>query len=165
VEPVGVFVNESAARIAELVERVGLRHVQLHGEESPEALAEIQRACPQIPLIRAWRMRAARLSDLADYLARCRQLSITISACLIDAHIAGSYGGTGAVVPWDRLRAEFRANQWPPLILAGGLHPGNVAAAIAAVAPWGVDVASGVESSPGVKDLALVERFLTAART
>jgi phosphoribosylanthranilate isomerase len=109
-------------------------------------------------------MGTSGLSELADYLARCRRLGVTLSACLIDAHVVGSYGGTGAVVPWDQLRNDYRVTDWPPLILAGGLHPTNVMAAIEAVAPWGLDVASGVESSPGVKDLALVEQFLAAAR-
>lgn len=162
VEPVGVFVNATVERIAEVVERVGLRRVQLHGDESPAFTGAVRDRCPSIPLIRAWRMGAGGLDDLAAYLDDCRARGVTFSGCLVDAHVSGSYGGTGAVVPWDRLRAEYRRDEWPPLILAGGLHPGNVAKALAAVEPWGVDVASGVESSPGVKDLARVEQFLRA---
>jgi phosphoribosylanthranilate isomerase len=67
-------------------------------------------------------------------------------------------------VPWDVLQEEYRRDIWPPLILAGGLTAENVAGAIRAVNPWGVDVAGGVESSPGVKDLTLAERFLAAVR-
>jgi phosphoribosylanthranilate isomerase len=163
VEPVGVFVNATVDRIAEVVDWVGLRRIQLHGDESPAFARAVHDRCPQAGLIRAWRMGATGLDELAAFLNQCRALGVTISGCLVDAHVAGSYGGTGAVVPWDRLRVEYRRDEWPPLILAGGLHPGNVADAIAAVQPWGVDVASGVESAPGVKDLLRVEQFLSAA--
>jgi phosphoribosylanthranilate isomerase len=165
IETVGVFVNRPVDDVAAIAEQVGLTRVQFHGDELPALLAEFQRRCPAVKLIRAWRMSSAGLADLASYLDECRDLGVTLSACLVDAHMPGSYGGTGAVVPWEPLRAEYQAATWPPLILAGGLHGGNVAAAIRAVQPWGVDVASGVESSPGVKDLTLTEQFLAAART
>ncbi len=74
------------------------------------------------------------------------------------------YGGTGKSLSWDLLRNEYQRAKWPPLILAGGLRPENVGEAIDAVRPWGVDVASGVESSPGIKDVALVARFIEEAR-
>ena len=70
----------------------------------------------------------------------------------------------GQTAPWQVLRDEYRRDAWPPLILAGGLRPENVAEGIAAVQPWGVDVASGTESSPGIKDLERVARFILAAR-
>jgi phosphoribosylanthranilate isomerase len=165
IEAVGVFVNRPVTDVAAIAEQVRLNRVQFHGDEPPALLAEFQRRCPTVKLIRVWRMSPAGLSDLASYLDECRDRGVTLSACLVDAHVPGSYGGTGAVVPWDQLRAEYQAATWPPLILAGGLHPGNVAAAIHAAQPWGVDVASGVESSPGVKNRALTEQFLAAART
>ncbi|MDZ4685212.1 MAG: phosphoribosylanthranilate isomerase [Planctomycetaceae bacterium] len=165
IEAVGVFVNAAVDRVVDVVSKVGLHRMQLHGDEPPEFLAEIQSRCPQMPLIRAWRMSDTGLSDLATYLTRCDELGVTISACLVDGYVAGNYGGTGTVVPWELLRAEYRTATWPPLVLAGGLHPGNVVAAIRTVQPWGVDVASGVESTPGVKDLTLVEQFLSATRS
>jgi phosphoribosylanthranilate isomerase len=84
---------------------------------------------------------------------------------LVDAHVAGQFGGTGKTVPWETLRLEYQRDKWPPLILAGGLVPENIREAIRAAEPWGVDVAGGVESSPGVKDVAKVERFLAEARS
>jgi phosphoribosylanthranilate isomerase len=74
------------------------------------------------------------------------------------------YGGTGKTPPWQVLRDEYQHDAWPPLILAGGLRPENVAEGIAVVQPWGVDVASGIESAPGIKDLERVARFISAAR-
>ena len=76
----------------------------------------------------------------------------------------GSFGGTGTVAPWELIAREYDRTNWPPLILAGGLTPDNVAAAIKAVRPMGVDTASGVESSPGVKDTKLIVRFVAEAQ-
>jgi phosphoribosylanthranilate isomerase len=81
---------------------------------------------------------------------------------LIDAHVPGQYGGTGRTAPWELL-AGWDAGV--PLILAGGLTPENVAAAVRAVRPYGVDVASGVESSPGRKDADKMRRFIDAVRS
>jgi len=163
VEAVGVFVNHSAAEVDAICARCGLRTAQIHGDEPPELLAEVSLRQPDLQIVRAFRMGAERLNPLGDYLEACRRLGVTLRACLVDARIAGQYGGTGQTVPWDILRDDYRRDKWPPLILAGGLTPENVAAAIRAADPWGVDVAGGVESSPGVKDPALVEQFLSEA--
>ena len=104
------------------------------------------------------------LVRLAAFLDECNTLAVNVAACLIDARVEGSYGGSGKTVPWGRLQDEYRKQDWPPLILAGGLRPDNVAEAIHAVRPSGVDVASGVESSPGRKDLDLVQRFIEQSR-
>ena len=101
---------------------------------------------------------------MAEYFERERGRRLRADAYLVDAEVEGLYGGTGRTVSWDLLRNDYQKENWPPLILAGGLRPENVGEAIAAVRPWGVDVASGVESSPGVKDVALVERFIEEAR-
>jgi phosphoribosylanthranilate isomerase len=82
-------------------------------------------------------------------------------AFLVDAHVPGAYGGTGQTADWER--ARLLAARYP-IFLAGGLTPANVAAAVAAVQPWGVDTASGVESAPGQKDHAKIHAFVTAAR-
>jgi phosphoribosylanthranilate isomerase len=163
VEAVGVFVNHSAAEIDAICARCGLRTAQIHGDEKPELLAEVSLRSPGLQLVRAFRMGVEGLSPLGEYLEACAKLGVKLRACLVDAHIAGQYGGTGQTVPWGILRKEYRRDIWPPLILAGGLTPENLADAIRAAEPWGVDVAGGVESSPGVKDLARVERFLAAA--
>ena len=164
IEPVGVFVNHSAAEIDAICARCGLRTAQIHGDEPPELLAEVSLRQPDLQILRAFRMGAEKLRPLAEYLEACRRLGVTLRACLVDANVAGQYGGTGQTVPWDILRDDYRRDKWPPLILAGGLTPENVAAAIRAADPWGVDVSGGVESSPGVKDATRVERFLAAVR-
>ena len=164
IERVGVFVNSAAEEIAAIVHEVGLTAIQLHGDETPTRIREIQRQLPSLPLIRAWRVGAEGLDGLSEHWAGCRQLGVQWYACLIDARVEGEYGGTGAVAPWQLLAEEWEARKLPRLILAGGLTPANVVAGIVAARPWGVDVASGVESAPGVKDVALVTSFVDAAR-
>lgn len=115
-------------------------------------------------VIRAFRVGAEGLSSVARYLAACSNLGVMPAACLIDARVEGLYGGSGKQPPWDVIRREYQAGHWPPLILAGGLHPGNVVAAIQAVGPWGIDVAGGVESSLACKDPELVREFINRAR-
>src|SRR5438270_590880 len=101
------------------------------------------------------------LERLTSYLELCRGLAKLPAAVLVDAHVAGQYGGTGQKAPWDLL-ADFKPGV--PLILAGGLTPNNVAEAVRLVRPYAVDVASGVESAPGVKDLEKVRQFIDRAR-
>lgn len=161
VEPVGVFVNHTAREVQEIARRVGLLTVQLHGDESVETLAEL---APEFRIIRAFRVGDEGLADVESYLAACRKAGAMPFACLVDARVVGHYGGTGRTAPWDVLRRDWRTAEWPPLILAGGLQDGNVAEAIQQVNPWGVDVAGGVESAPGVKDIARVREFVRAAR-
>ena len=99
---------------------------------------------------------------MSDYLARARAIGRLPDAILIDAYVAGQSGGTGATVASDVLDC---IPPLPRLILAGGLTPENVAAKVALVRPWMVDVASGVESSPGRKDPAKVAAFVKAAQS
>jgi phosphoribosylanthranilate isomerase len=101
------------------------------------------------------------LASITRFLERCREHGCLPRAVLVDAHVAGMHGGTGKTAPWDRL-ADFHPGV--PLILAGGLTPENVAAAVKRVRPYAVDVASGVESSPGRKCLDRVRRFIGEAR-
>jgi len=151
--PVGVFVNPAAAEVAEVAARVGLGAIQLSGDESPEACAEIA-AATDLPLIKALRLRAeADLNRLDDYIRGGATL-------LLDTPAAGLYGGAGKTGDWS-LAARV-AEQWP-IILAGGLSPANVAEAVRAVAPRGVDVSSGVETD-AAKDIAKIQTFLAQAR-
>ena len=161
---VGVFVNRDASEIEDLAQECGLDQIQLHGDESPEQIAEVRRRLPNIPVIRAWRMAGESLDDLETHLSACRALRIEPAGCLIDSRVPGAYGGTGHTVAWDALARAYRRESWPPLILAGGLTPDNVAEAIRSTQPWGVDVASGVESAPGVKDIEQIRRFIANAR-
>ena len=162
---VGVFVNHGVNELEDFVNDCLLDQVQLHGDESPDQLAVLHRRLPHMPLIRAWRMAGESLVDLDEYLTACQALDVSLAACLIDARVPGVYGGSGHKVAWDALARAYQRSIWPPLILAGGLTPDNAADAVRATQPWGIDVASGVESQPGSKDLQLVKRFITNARS
>lgn len=164
VQRVGVFVNHPRSQIEDAVAACQLNAVQLHGDESPDFTAHLASVLKDVAIFRAWRFQGSSLADLADYLAACRMNGTSVAACLVDSHVPGVYGGTGAKVPWAELRREYPMSGWPPLILAGGLSPENIAQAVATVQPWGVDVASGVETAPGQKDLERVRRFIEAAR-
>ncbi len=161
---VGVFVNRAAREIEDLANKCRLDQIQLHGDESPEQIADVRSRLPDTPVIRAWRMAGDSLADLEEHLSICRTLGIELAGCLIDSRVPGAYGGTGHTVAWDALVRAYRRDVWPPLILAGGLTPDNVSDAIRSTQPWGVDVASGVESAPGVKDIELVRQFIANAR-
>jgi phosphoribosylanthranilate isomerase len=161
VEPVGVFVNHAAREVQDIARRVGLRTVQLHGDEPVETLTEL---AAEFRVIRVFRVGDEGLAGVESYLGACRQAGAMPFACLVDAKVAGHYGGTGRTAPWEILHREWRTGEWPPLILAGGLRGDNVAEAIQHVNPWGVDVAGGVESSHGVKDIERVREFVRAAR-
>jgi phosphoribosylanthranilate isomerase len=159
VSPVGVFVNRPAAEVADVAECLGLKIVQLHGQEPVEDLLALR----DIQLIRAFRL--GQPSDwraVVDYLSQAHSIGRVPDAVLIDAYVAGHLGGTGTAVAVEVLDC---IPPLPRLILAGGLTPENVAAKVARVQPWMVDVASGVESIPGRKDPAKVTAFVNAARS
>jgi phosphoribosylanthranilate isomerase len=147
---IGVFVNETAARMAEIRAEVDLDCLQLHGDESPEMAL----ALPG-PVIRAMRS-APRDLDEADAIA-----AYPAAAVLVDGERAGFYGGTGAPASQGAIAAARRARRW---ILSGGLSPETVAAKIAALAPWGVDVSTGVETAPGLKSHDRIAAFVAAVR-
>ena len=161
---VGVFVNASAATVAATVQRAGLSCVQFHGDESPELIAEFHQLLPQIPVIRAYRVNSA---NMADTLRAVKHLAsrVPLNACLLDALVDGHYGGTGHQLEESVVKSYLADGALPPLILAGGLTPGNVANPLKTLQPWGVDTASGVESAPGIKDSDLVHAFVRSART
>lgn len=162
VRKVGVFVNATAASIRDTIQQTGLHFAQLHGNEPPEFLEQLD---SDMPVIRVCRLGADGLDAIAADIAACRRATrVGPAALLIDAATPGMYGGSGVAVDWLRL-ADYR--RWlgdVPLILAGGLKPENVAEAIRIVRPQAVDVASGVESTPGNKDRAKMRDFVAAAR-
>lgn len=162
VEAVGVFVNSSAADVAETVSAAGLSAIQLHGDESPENVAEVHRRCLQQKIIRAIRIGDDGIATVDRHVRSILNLGVPLHAVLVDALVAGSYGGTGHTIN-PTLLAGYDASL-PPLVLAGGLNPYNVEAAVRAVRPAGVDTASGVEIAPGIKDPQLVQQFVEAAR-
>jgi len=156
---VGVFVNATAEEIRRTVNTVGLDLVQLHGDEPPELLRELR----GLPVLRAFRVEGD-LSAIPAYLHTCHRLMCLPRMLMLDARRSGQYGGTGATLDWQALAAQRPQLCGMPLVLAGGLKPDNVAAAIAAVRPWAVDTASGVEASPGKKSQPLVCEFVAAAK-
>jgi indole-3-glycerol phosphate synthase/phosphoribosylanthranilate isomerase len=149
---VGVFVNASRAEIETIADDCHLDFVQLSGDEPPEFLQTL--SPPALKGIRPTSPEEAQ-TDAARF---ARSAS---PALLVDAYRPGEYGGTGHTGDWELARTL--AAQYP-ILLAGGLTPDNVAAAVAQVHPWGVDVASGVESSPGKKDAGKMAAFIQAAR-
>jgi phosphoribosylanthranilate isomerase len=151
---VGVFVGQPFRQICTIANQLGLRGVQWHGDNR-----ETADSFP-FSLIAAFRIRdRSSLADIMAYLEMCGEHKP--AAILVDAYVEGQEGGTGHKAPWDLL-ADFKPGV--PLILAGGLKPENVGDAIATVRPWGVDVASGVEQSPGKKDSVKVRQFVANAR-
>jgi phosphoribosylanthranilate isomerase len=157
VDPVGLFVNLPLAVIAETLRGLArIRTIQWYGEKH-----EAWDPHP-FQLIAAFSVREeGDLCAVNQYLNCCRQTDRLPAALLVDAHVAGQYGGTGQKAPWHLL-ADFRPGV--PLILAGGLTPENVAEAIRIVRPYAVDVASGVEQGPGRKDREKMRRFIDNAR-
>lgn len=160
VAKVGLFVNSPLEQIADGVERFDLDWVQLHGDEPPELLADL----PPCPVIRAFRVGGDGLAPVRHYLEACLRYGRSPEMLLVDAFCPGAYGGTGEQGDWAAA-AELVAQTSQPVALAGGLTPANVAEAIAEVRPAAVDTASGVEISPGRKDVELLRRFVETART
>ncbi|MCW2984886.1 MAG: phosphoribosylanthranilate isomerase [Conexibacter sp.] len=152
VEVAGVFVNQSLDEVAALADMLHLSIVQLHGDEGPAYANEVARRTGA-KVIKAQSVRLA--SDVIAVQAFHTDFH------LLDTHRDGLRGGTGETFDWTMLR---RRSSKVPLILSGGLTPENVAGAIETVRPWGVDVASGVEASPGVKDPEKMKAFAEAVR-
>lgn len=157
VQIVGLFVNATLEEIEQTHKRVGFDWIQLHGDESVEFAKSLDKSIG-VPILAASRGTLIRWPTTSD--------GFRPQALLMDAAVQGTFGGTGQQTDWQ-LAATWRT--MPGLVrfvLAGGLTPENVAQAIAAVQPTGVDVAGGVEISgkPGMKDLAKVEAFVSAAQ-
>ena len=149
---VGVFVNEEVKVVRDLMDGCGLTLAQLHGDETAAYCLELARPA----------VKALRIKDRGGFLALAEfQGRAGIRGFLLDAYADDAYGGTGRTVDWT-LAAE--AARSASVLLAGGLTPENVAEAIRAVRPYGVDVSSGVEVSPGKKDPEKIRRFIQSAR-
>ena len=149
VTAVGLFVDESPDVIRDTCECVGLDTIQLHGAESPRVLHSL----PRFKRIKAIRVKSEKdITRLPRY---------QVEAYLLDAFVAGTPGGTGVTFNWGLARD---AQRYGPIILAGGLTPDNVAEAIRVAAPYAVDVATGVEKEPGVKNRDLMAAFIRNAK-
>ncbi len=152
IERIGVFVDASLATIAETVTVGQLTGVQLHGQESPEFCQTLREQCPQTTLWKAFRVRSpATLALIPPYYP-------VVDALLLDAYDPHLEGGTGHTLNWQDLQTFAPPLPW---FLAGGLNPDNIATALGMIRPDGVDVSSGVERSPGDKNLAAVEQLIS----
>jgi len=160
IEKIGVFVDADFAEIAQTVEQAGLTGVQLHAGGDGD-LAERLRAefGPQLRLLHVIHFGAEAAEEL-----RTAGANPHIDGILVDSRTATAVGGTGITFDWEAARGTlFSPENGLKLIAAGGLNPGNVAQAVAILRPWGVDVASGVEATPGRKDPEKVRTFVESA--
>lgn len=147
---VGVFVNESPEKVLEIAQDVELDALQFHGEETPEYCS---RFMDKYKVIKAVRVKdISSLEHVNEY---------NVDFILLDTYKDDAQGGTGATFDWSILE-NFEILR--PVILSGGLNPDNVSVAIETAAPFGVDVASGVELSPGKKDEILLKKFISKVR-
>jgi phosphoribosylanthranilate isomerase len=161
IEKIGVFVDASLEEIATAVEQCGLTGVQLHSDLQEALAAQLRhRFGPNLRIIQVIHFAADSTQQLNAALAEP-----AIDAVLVDSRTATSAGGTGIPFDWQAARATlFAGENASKLIAAGGLTPSNVAEAIATLHPWGVDVSTGVEASPGRKDAEKVRQFVANAR-
>jgi phosphoribosylanthranilate isomerase len=148
VRRVGVFVNADRDEIERVAREIGLDTVQLHGDESPELARDLG-----WPVIRALSLDAIGTSDVLERWAKV--------PILLDAHDPVRHGGTGRTIDWDRAAQVARSRE---VILAGGLRPETIAEAVTRVRPAGVDISSGVESAPGIKDESRLRALFDALR-
>jgi phosphoribosylanthranilate isomerase len=155
VAPVGVFVDTPFNRAVALAFQLGLRGVQTYAAPPDEDAFPFA----HLPAFRV--KDAASLLAIRQYVDGAASFGRRPAAVLVDSYVAGEMGGTGHSAPWELL---VGFDPGVPLILAGGLTPDNIAEAIQLVQPWGIDVASGVEYSPGKKDVGKVRAFVKNAR-
>lgn len=173
VERVGIFVDDSPEIVAETALQVGLTAIQLHGSEDPETLAAVVRrlgaAEPgrKMEIYKAFRVKDRHcLAQIGLFLADDGQTALPgqkDARYLLDAYVSGQAGGSGLAFDWELAVIAAGENPDRRMILAGGLHPGNVRTALDRVRPWGVDVSSGVETG-GEKDPELIRNFIRTVR-
>jgi phosphoribosylanthranilate isomerase len=149
VSAVGLFVDAEAGAIRDVLARVRLDLLQFQGDEPPDFCASFG-----VPYVRAVRMEPG--TDLVEWARRFKGAR----ALMLDAHVPGELGGTGRTFDWERIPRDLPI----PIILSGGLTPGNVGRAVREVRPWAVDVSSGVESGRGSKDPAKIVDFIRSVR-
>lgn len=155
---VGVFANQQPDVIAEIASLVGLQVLQLHGGSDPQRIADVRAATG----LEIWAVVRTATGILPDDI---EELADAADALLVDAMAPGQLGGTGLTIPWLQLGESLDAmTVGHRIVLAGGLTAENVGEAIDYVSPMVVDVSSGVESAPGIKDQKLVRAFIAAAR-
>ncbi|MCU0536583.1 MAG: phosphoribosylanthranilate isomerase [Hydrococcus sp. Prado102] len=150
---IGVFVNSSQEEISQIVARTRLTGVQLHGDESPEYCRRLRQMNPQTEIVKAFRIRSSESLLATNAYVDC------VDTFLFDAYHPHAFGGTGKTLDWETLLQFCPVCPW---LLAGGLTPDNILEALQKLSPSGIDLSSGVERSPGDKDLDKVARLFQA---
>ena len=168
IERVGVFPDWTAARVIAAVRDAGLTAVQLHAEMNLTLLEELREGLEShVRVIQAvpWAVADDGISEarVAETLLAIEQSGL-VDRVLVDSKVGAVIGGTGTAFDWSAAQGVFESSRASNLILAGGLTPDNVGAAIRQLKPWGVDVASGVEAVPGKKDADKLARFIRLSR-
>jgi phosphoribosylanthranilate isomerase len=165
VEKIGVFVNQSAGLVLETVRTARLTGVQLHGEEDRKFARQLREKHDGLRVIKTISRREAGEGSGQALAIATQPDSAGFDALLLDSGGNGKRGGTGAVFDWQQAApmARLLARKFP-LIIAGGLNPDNVGKALRLFQPWGLDVVSGVEESPGKKDANKLQVFVAAVR-
>jgi len=148
VTPVGVFVNAPRETIMRTIEATGIRCLQLHGDEPPEAVEGYP-----VPVIKSFRVGDRFATDILR--------TYDVAACLLDAAVPGLHGGTGRTFDWEIARRAAAAGR---IILSGGITPANIARAVREVRPYAIDLSSGVESSPGIKERSKIRELFENLR-
>jgi phosphoribosylanthranilate isomerase len=170
VERIGVFDTDALDEIVATVRTAGLTGVQVHRGYSPGLIASLAARLPGVRLIQTshWNVDADQLAeasrDASEAAIALLRTDSHIQAVLVDSRTAVASGGTGVAFDWDAARGMLAGLAPMPLVVAGGLTPGNVREAITVLDPWGVDVASGVEARPGVKDPVKLAAFIANSR-
>lgn len=165
VTPVGLFVDAPTRVILDTADELRLRHVQLHGHESPGQIAELR----GLTVLKAFRVRADSMElDLSIWRNAHAALDLqNLQGLVLETSGTAQAGGTGVENDWATILRHLEAGHFeglPPIIAAGGLRPDNVAAVVRDLRPWAVDVSSGVEAVPGHKSPEKIDAFIRAVR-
>lgn len=156
IDCIGVFANADTDLIIQTVLETGLTGIQLHGDESPEFCFHLKQTFPQIEILKALRIKTTNaLGESEAYFK-------SVDTLLLDAYHPNLLGGTGKTLDWNRLASFAPPVPW---LLAGGLTPDNINDALRLTSPNGIDLSSGVERSPGDKDLAKVKKLFQQLET
>lgn len=156
IDKIGVFANATASEITQTVVNSGLTGVQLHGDESPEFCQQLRQLLPNVEIIKALRVRSFEDIEKAE------TYTSNADTLLLDAYHPQQLGGTGITLDWMMLQKFSPSCPW---FLAGGLTPDNILEALTQTTPSGIDLSSGVERTPGDKDLDKVARLFERLRS
>lgn len=166
VMPVGVFVDALASRVMEVAAELGLRTVQLHGQEPVERIAQLRKQ--RLKVLKAVKVDANIEKELEKWRSAMSLVGDMLAGIVLETGATAVAGGSGVANDWNRIKQLQEKGAFaglPPMIAAGGLHVGNVKDVVKNLRPWAVDVSSGVESSLGQKSPEMIGEFVAAVRS